>query len=218
MAPKNDYLVFISHSRKDRIITDFIYHLLKAKGAKNEEFFYTSRDDSADQYDDLDSLADQIKKNILKNNVLLLYLTSNEYKISEFCMFECGAGWATRSVGDYICLSLTYPEIPKFITNGKLEFSFEIEKDIPLNRQTYIFIVKMLNRIIEHLNAGRRANGIEEILMFDVIDLPSDIELSRKNEELSDYFDKDIKEYWAFYITKNVEAYMETRYPKSEEQ
>ncbi len=216
VTPKNDYLVFISHSRKDKIITDFIYHLLKAKGAKNEEFFYTSRDDYADQYDDLDSLADQIKKNILKNNVLLLYLTSKDYKMSEFCMFECGAGWATRSVGDYICLSLTYSEIPKFITNGKLEFSFEVDKDIPLNRQSYIFIVKMLNRVIDHLNAGRRANGIEEIHLFEVEELPSDIELARRNEELSNYFDKDIREYWGFYITKNIATYMNTRYPTKE--
>ena len=100
VVPKSDYIVFISHSREDKIITDFIYHILKHKGAKDSEFFYTSRDDNVDQYENPESLAVQIKQNILKDNVLLLYLTSNAYKASEFCMFEGGAGWATRSVGE----------------------------------------------------------------------------------------------------------------------
>lgn len=102
VVPKSDYIVFISHSREDKIITDFIYHILKHKGAKDSEFFYTSRDDNVDQYENPESLAVQIKQNILKDNVLLLYLTSNAYKASEFCMFEGGAGWATRSVGEYM--------------------------------------------------------------------------------------------------------------------
>jgi len=80
VVPKSDYIVFISHSREDKIITDFIYHILKHKGAKDSEFFYTSRDDNVDQYENPESLAVQIKQNILKDNVLLLYLTSNAYK------------------------------------------------------------------------------------------------------------------------------------------
>lgn len=212
VVPKSDYIVFISHSREDKIITDFIYHILKYKGAKDSEFFYTSRDDNVEQYENFESLAIQIKNNILKNNGLLLYLTSNAYKTSEFCMFEGGAGWATRSVGEYITLSLTYPEMPKFITNGKLEFCFEKDKNISLDRTTYLFIVKMLNRIISHLNAGRRANAEEEINGFEEVSIPSDLELSKANQTITDYMDKDIKEHWDFYINKSLKAYMDKRY------
>lgn len=216
VVPKNDYIVFISHSREDKIITDFIYHILKYKGAKDSEFFYTSREDNVDQYANPESLAVQIKQNILKDNVLLLYLTSDAYKASEFCMFEGGAGWATRSVGEYIALSLTYPEMPQFITNGKLEFYFEKNKDIPLNRQSYLSVCKMLNNIIIHLNAGRRANAENEIALFEEPNIPSDLELSKNNESIEDYMDTDIKEHWDFYISKNLKTYMDKRYNKEE--
>ncbi len=214
VTPKSDYMVFISHSRDDKIICDFIYHLLKKKGAVDKEFFYTSREDNIEQYNDIDSLAIQIKNNILKNNVLLLYLTSSSYKASEFCMFEGGAGWATRSVGEYISLSLTYSEMPKFITNGKLEFAFENDKTILLDRKTYLFLIEMFNKIIEHLNAGRRANGETEISKFDSPNFPTDIELQKSGEILSKYMDKDLCEHWDFYITKNLSNYMAARYPK----
>lgn len=214
VTPKSDYIVFISHSSEDKIITNFIYHLLKAKGANDKEFFYTSRDDSVEQYNDVNSLATQIKNNILKDNVLLLYLTSSAYKASEFCMFEGGAGWATRSVGEYISLALTYPEMPQFITNGKLEFTFENNRNLPLDRKTYLFLIEMFNRIIEHLNAGRRANGELEMQFFDEPNIPTDIELNRKGEDITKYMDDDILEHWKYYITDNVSDYMEKRYPK----
>lgn len=214
VTPKNDYIVFISHSSEDKIITDFIYYLLKVKGANDKEFFYTSREDNIEQYNDVNSLATQIKNNILKDNVLLLYLTSSSYKASEFCMFEGGAGWATRSVGEYISLALTYPEIPQFITNGKLEFTFENNRDLHLDRKTYFFLIEMFNRIIEHLNAGRRANGETEMKLFAKPSIPTDIELNRKGEDITQYMDNDILEHWKYYITDNVTNYMEKRYPK----
>lgn len=218
IVPKSDYIVFISHSREDKIITDFIYHILKHKGAKDSEFFYTSRDDNVEQYENSESLAIQIKQNILNDNVLLLYLTSKAYKSSEFCMFEGGAGWATRSVGEYIALSLTYPEMPKFITNGKLEFYFEKNRDIPLDRPTYLFIIKMLNNIIEHLNAGRRANAETEIHKFEEKTIPSDLYLTKNNEQVTAYMDNDIKEHWNCYITERLKPYMEKRYKDDNEE
>lgn len=214
VTPKNDYLVFISHSREDKIITDFIYNYLKFKGAKDSEFFYTSRDDNVDQYDNLESLADQIRKNILKDNVMLLYLTSNAYKKSEFCMFEGGAGWATRGVGEYTVMSLTYPEIPKFITNGKLEFTFEKNKDIPLDKETYLFLVKMFNKIIDHLNAGRCVNGEPKIDEIASIDFPSDLELFETGKTIFDFMDKDLVKHWNFYIGNKKEDYLRKRYPQ----
>lgn len=216
VVPKSDYIIFISHSSKDKIITHFIYQLLKFKGAIDSEFFYTSRDDTVDQYANIESLSIQIKNNFLKENVLLMYLTSNEYKNSEFCMFEGGAGWATRSVGDYIVLSLTYQEVPKFITNGKLEFSLESNRDIKLGRQTYLFIRNMLNMMINHFNAGRRANAESEMPLFDEIDIPADLKLAQDGKCIEDYMDKDIKEHWDFYITQNLDEYMKQRYKPDE--
>lgn len=218
VVPKNDYIVFISHSREDKIISDFIYNILKDRGAHEREFFYTSREDNIEQFENPESLADQIKKNILKNNVLLLFLTSKAYKASEFCMFEGGAGWATRSVNQYITISLTYPEIPKFLTNGKLEFCLEKNRDIPLNRETYNHILHILNRIIRHLNAGRHVNGENEIPEFEESKIPTDIKLNEKKQKVTDYMDKDIKKYWKYYITDNLNEYMEKRYKNDEEE
>ena len=211
VVPKSDYIIFLSHSSKDKIITNFIYQLLKYQGAKDSEFFYTSRDDTVEQYDNIDSLSIQIKNNFLKENVLLMYLTSNAYKRSEFCMFEGGAGWATRSVGEYIVLSLTHDEIPKFITNGKLEFCLEKGNTIELSKQIYLFVRNMLNRMIDHLNAGRRANAESEIPLFEEIEIPSDLQLSQQGKTIKDYMDKNIIEHWDFYITNNLTAYMAER-------
>lgn len=214
VTPKSDYKLFISHSSVDRCITDFIYYILRHVGVKEEEIFYTSKEDCVNQFENIDALAKQIKDNIIKQNVLLLYLTSNAYKKSEFCMFEGGAGWATRGIGEYITLTLTYEELPKFITNGKMEFVLENEKNIPLNRKTYLFVVRMLNRIIEHLNAGRRMNNENEIPLFKEIDIPlDDVMLKKQKKKLENFFNSDIKEYWKNYIQDNLKDYMNQRYP-----
>lgn len=104
--------------------------------------------------------------------------------------------------------------MPKFITNGKLEFTFENNRDLPLNRKTYLFLIEMFNRIIEHLNAGRRANGEVEMKLFAEPSIPTDIELNRKGEDITQYMDNDILEHWKYYIKGNVTNYMEKRYPK----
>ena len=39
VEPKSDYIIFISHSRSDKIITDFLYELLKTRGAKRRRVF-----------------------------------------------------------------------------------------------------------------------------------------------------------------------------------
>ena len=129
-------------------------------------------------------------------------------------MFEGGAGWATRGVGEYTVMSLTYPEIPKFITNGKLEFTFEKYKDIPLDKETYLFLVKMFNKIIDHLNAGRCVNGEPKIDEIASTDFPSDLELFETGKTIFDFMDKDLVKYWNFYIGNKKEDYLRKRYPQ----
>lgn len=218
VVPKNEYLVFFSHASKDKRFTDFLYYLLVNRGLKKEEAFYTSRNDNPEKYENNKALAMQIKDNIIKKNVLLVYLTSKTYMGSQYCMFEGGAGWATRSVGEYIVMSLTYPEIPEFITNGKLEYTFEKKDKVALDRDTYTFLLKALNRIIGHINAGRVANAESIIELFEEKEIPNDLIISKEGKDIKDYMDSDIKEYWDFYVEKganieneDIDSYLKSR-------
>lgn len=217
VKPKSDYIVFISHSSADKCIADFFYHLLKHKGLKSTEFFYTSRDDSSDKYSSDEALAVQIKNNIVRDNTLLFYLTSKDYKNSEYCMFEGGAGWATRSVSQYIVLSLTYGEIPKFITNGKMECCLEKGGTIPFDRETYYFIRETLNRMIDHINRGRKVSGESLVSRFEVLEIPEDIVLSRTGQTIEDYMEVEIREYWDYYVGRVLDEYMEKRHNPSQD-
>ena len=210
ISVKDNYMVFISHARKDKIFTDFIYNLLLKQGVNDNEIFYTSKDEDSSSYNNIDPLAKQIKDNIINKNVLLLYLTSSNYKKSEYCLFEGGAGWATRSVGDYILLSLTYNEIPKFLTNGKLEYLLEENKSVSLNRKNYTNIVDILNKIIQHLNSGRRSEDL--IDLFPKAEIPSDIELAESEKKIEEYMDSEIIKHWNFYIGDKIEEYLKNKY------
>lgn len=200
---KDKYKIFLSHSSNDKRFTDFIYYLLIEKcGVRKDEIFYTSAQDS-DKFEVLKPLKEQIRENITAKNALLVYLTSKNYKQSEYCMFEGGAGWATRGVGDYILMSLSYSEIPEFLTNGKLEFSFIKNDKIVLSKETYDFIVnKVLNIIIEHLNKSRDED--EKILLFDKSNFPTDIEMSNASKSDCDFMNKDVVEYWKNYVENGI--------------
>lgn len=218
VIPKNEYLVFFSHASRDKRFTDFLYYLLVNRGLKKEEAFYTSRNDNPEKYENNKALATQIKDNIIKKNVLLVYLTSKTYMGSQYCMFEGGAGWATRSVGEYIVMSLTYPEIPEFITNGKLEYTFEKKGKVALDRDTYTFLLKALNRIIGHINAGREANAEPTIDLFEEKEIPNDLIINKEGKDIKDYMNPDIKEYWEFYVEKganieneDIDSYLKAR-------
>lgn len=213
VTPKSDYSVFISHSSSDKILTDFIYNLLKFKGAKKEEFFYTSAEDSAEEYEDLRSLNSQIKENIINKNTRILYVIGKDYKNSEYCMFEGGAGWATRSVGDFSLLPIKYEEVPAFLTNGKKEFSLEKNQQIVLNRKEYLYIVRLLNKLINHINLGRIAKDEDQIELFEEPNIPDDNILRKTKQTVQDFMDKDIVEYWDTYVVSNLEDYIKKRYP-----
>ena len=75
----------------------------------------------------------------------------------------------------------------------------------------------MLNNIIRHLNAGRRANAENEIPEFAEATIPSDLELSKQKKSVIDYMDNDIKEHWNFYITQKLQSYMDKRYKVEKE-
>jgi hypothetical protein len=111
-------------------------------------------------------------------------------------MFEGGAGWATRAVGEYLLWTLNYDDIPKFLTNGRSETVI----DKSLNELNYNAIIITLNTIINHINDGRRIKGEDEIKLFDEVDFPNKVELAKESKTVEDYMDSDILEYWTTYI------------------
>ena len=209
---KSKFKIFLSHSRKDSRFTDFIYKLLEHKGADKDDFFYTSADDCAEKYDDNDALSAQIKRNITDDYTLIAYFVSPNFKGSEYCLFEAGAGWATRSVGDYKLVALKFNDIPQYLTNGKNEITLYDDDSVQLNWKNYSALIIFLNKLISHINHGREINGDHLIPLFPTPVLPDRVELSNTSKEIKDYMDKDFVSYWEHYISPNLDEYLEQVY------
>jgi len=210
LQPKDKYIIFFSHSSKDKCFTDFIYGILLEQGVWENEIFYTSRDDNPDKYSDITPLNHQIHECITNLNTMLFYLIGGKYKSSEFCMFEGGAGWATRSIGDYPIMAIKYEHIPRFLTNGKNEFVICPKGVIELDRETYLAIVGLINRLIDHVNAGRKIFSLEEANKINETELPSTLELYKRKEDEKKYMNTTILEHWDCYVDQNLKAYLET--------
>lgn len=208
---KDEYVVFFSHSSKDKAIGDFFYQLLLEVGVEKSEMFYTSRDDDVSRNVDKTPLSDQIKKCIVKKNTLLFYLIGHMYKKSEFCMFEGGAGWATRAIGEYPILAIKHGHIPKFLTNGKDEFHLfdNATGAIALDRNNYAKVVYILNILISHINNGRNVRGETLVPLFDTTPIPDKVKLARLKKAEHDYMDEKIMEYWKVYVEQSMPQYLE---------
>ena len=170
--------------------------------------FYTSRDDNPQKYEDITPLREAIHKCITNTSNMIFYLIGPKYKSSEYCMFEGGAGWATRSVGEYPVMAIKYEYIPKFLTNGKNEFSICDGNKIVLSRNNYTALVSLINRLIEHVNAGRRLKSEEEVPLIAETTLPPELELFKKHESPEQYMNSTIKDCWACFVEKELQTYM----------
>ncbi|WP_347490436.1 ATP-binding protein [Desulfoscipio sp. XC116] len=212
---KTSYKVFISHAYKDRIFTDFISHYLQHRGFQwdkdpaKTDIFYSS--DGTD-ITNATPLAEIIKKMIIDDNTDILFLTSQNFMNSEYCLFEGGAAWATRSVLEYSLITLDYNNIPKFLTNGKPEFSFSTRSrdSFVLNEQSYTNIVTILNRLISHLNRNRQQNGLVEIDLVPEPEFKDLVQRKAEGKELKDYMDSDVYQYWQTYVVEQLEKYFGT--------
>lgn len=211
---KTSFKLFLSHAGKDRIFTDFISMYLKKRGfildltdVEKTEIFYSS--DGLD-IDNLDPLATIIKNMIVRDNTQILFLTSKNFLKSQYCLFEGGAAWATRSIGEYGIVSLDYDSIPKFLTNGKTEFSFNLEdrNSFILNRQSYQNIVKILNRAIAHLNKNRAIikRPIIELIPEPYFD--DEVDMREKGKTEKDYMDPIVLRYWEVYVEGKIDEYL----------
>lgn len=213
LEAKAEYTVFLSHSKKDRIFSDFFYFFLKHLGFNGDlrkddcEIFYSS---SGLDSDNLTPLSLLIKDYIIRKNNDILFITSSNFGKSEYCLFEGGAAWATRSVGDYKIMALDYDSIPVFLTNGKSEVVFDIKSrsDFELNEEKYNNIVVILNRLINHLNKNREIKGLPRVTTYNIVEFPDLVELEALGKTIRDYMDDSIKSYWDTYVIKQVDAYL----------
>lgn len=206
---KSQYLLFLSHKRSDRIITEFFYRILRNRGATPEEFFYTSNDDTPALSKDLVALSDKIKEAVTSTNNMVVYFPTMNFKKSEFCLFEGGAGWAVRS-GDYHVFSDCHQHAPEFLVKDR--GNCPVLRDRPaetimLNEKNYRSIVELLNNMIVHLNAGRRANNTDELTRFQEPNIPDAVKIKKLGKVTEDFFDPEIVQYWDEYVTQHLETY-----------
>lgn len=198
---KNEYTIFFSHSRRNKNVLDFFYYLLKKIGVTSDEIFYTSKED-APQIDIKQNLGEISKENIVNKNTLLFFYVTKDFKDSDYCMFEGGAAWATRGAEDYLINFDEFSLIPDYL-NQKGEFLLKLTQNSDLSKgDFYNQLINTLNKLIEHINIGRKMKAAEEVPLFNNIEFPDKVELSQgKTPELN----KDIENYWNIYILKNNE-------------
>lgn len=210
---KTSFKLFLSHASSDRIFTDFISAYLQKLGfifdkdIVKTEIFYSS---DGLNIDSLDPLSEIIKNMLIRDNTQILFLTSKNFLNSQYCLFEGGAAWATRSIGMYRIVSLDYESIPKFLTNGKPEFSFNVKnKDsFILDRQSYENLVKVLNEIIEHLNKNREVIEKPTVPLIPEVKFKDEVEMRKEGKTDRDYMDQDVLTYWETYVEKKIDKYI----------
>lgn len=210
---KTTYKVFISHSSKDKIFTDFIVSYLTHRGFhwdvnsdKTEIFYSTGGTDITNKM----PLSEIIRNMLTNSNTDILFFTSKHSMQSQYCLFEGGAAWATRAVADYSIISLDYSCIPEYLTNGKPEFTFNTQdiNSFILNRQNYTNLITILNRLITHLNKNRSFHGEPEVSLIPEPNFDDDVEMLIKGKRLEDYMDCEVCQYWKVYVLDHIEEYL----------
>lgn len=217
VTPKQNYKVFISHASADHAFATLIDELLRSRGANEEEIFYTSRPGTTVVTTDARALSEVVRRNITDDNTLVFYLTSRNFMKSQYCLFEGGAGWATRAVSEYLKLNVEFDAIPGWLTNRRGEaILLGGDGKISLTPETHNYLIEgVLNPMIDHLNRGRDIGGKDAIRHFVRRDVPLAVELSRNSESLEDYFDEDIVEHWNTIIEPRMPEYLSHYYAPS---
>lgn len=214
---KTSYKLFISHATKDRIFTDFVAHYLRFRGFKFDpinleqtDIFYSSDGISIEN---LNPLSEIIKSMILDNNTDILFFSSKNFLKSQFCLFEGGAAWATRAIYEYSLISVDYNTIPKFLTNGKIEFAFDSSnKDsFTLTELNYTNLITILNRAIKHLNNNKISRYETTVTLIPMPIIPDAVQRKKDgNKNPQDYMDKDVLDYWQTYVIDHIDQYLTT--------
>ena len=187
---KENYRIFISHASRDKVLADIIYNTLLEHGADTNEIFYSSKDalDVSDKKRH-EQLGPMIHDAITSSATKIIYITSASFCNSIYCCFEGGAGWATRAVADYELLTTRYKLKPDWLNHdlpttelvnhrGKLE----------LNRDSYLLFVEAINRLIDHLNIGRKVQNRNLIAPIKETILPSEEDLNFTGQSINDFY------------------------------
>ncbi|HDF5578090.1 TPA: hypothetical protein PC790_002460 [Clostridioides difficile] len=87
--------IFISYSSKNKNISNYLYDLLKKIGVKTNNIYYSSKEETGADYLDncLESISDEFKN----NELLVIFMLSNEFYKSDVCLAEMGARWVTTN-------------------------------------------------------------------------------------------------------------------------
>ena len=136
-------------------------------------------------------------------------MPSKNFNESQFCLFEGGAAWATRAVGEYKILALNYEDIPTFLTNGKSEACLNIKTkhDVEMSQEKYNNIVKTLNRLIDHLNRNRIVAGKQIVPKLMEVAIPDKVQLALEGKTIFDYMDQNVLTYWRTYVENEIDKY-----------
>lgn len=197
---KRKYKIFFSHSRKNKTIIDFFFYLLKNIGVQEEEMFYTSKDNRP-EVEIKKSLSDISKANIIDNNTIMFFYSTKSFLESEYCMFEGGAAWATRTQEDFFITFDSFSNIPKYL-NFVDEFLLGLtENSDLLSGDTYNGLVQSLNFLIKHINTGREINQESVVPVFHEVDFPDKVQQSN-GERVN--LDELIIKYWDTYVKEGV--------------
>lgn len=197
---KEIFKLFISHSAEDKRFSDFIYYILRKKGALEKDIFYTTHEVTANS-----RLADNIKENIAETNEMVLFLDSVNSRRSQYCMFEGGAFWATRGIENCIHIHFDTSWIPDYIKDsGVYHVPLNCGKNLTiaafeLTSKKYNELAKILNVAIEHINKSS-THIVNKIPLFEHVDFPPELEMQKNGESIFDYMDKEFVEYWNYYV------------------
>ncbi len=197
---KKKRMIFFSHSRENKKILDFYFHLLKSRGIDKKEMFYTSQTSNT-EVKQKQNLGDISKKNIVDTNTVLFFYSTEDFRKSEYCMFEGGAAWATRTKKDIFVSFDKYENVPDYLNNDN-EFQHCLREDTDiLSGDEYNKLVQSLNFLIDHINEGRKIQGREEVNRFEEVDFPDKVQ---QEEGIVVSLDESIFRYWDAYVKKGV--------------
>lgn len=194
---KTEYVVFLSHRRIDRKISDFLYnYLISVCGFDSSAIFYTSKSGGPDE--SVSVLEQQINETLTSKNTYVVFcIESPNFMESQFCMFEGGAAWAVKQKDVIGLIYNNYDNyVPDYLKNmHKLKVDFSNPQ---INRDLYISIANLLNSLIEYLNRNY-LNEADKKSFIDV-NIPNDYELSIQGENIEEFYNAKVVGYWNYYV------------------